>query len=151
VKIILMRHGEAGAHAVDAQRGLTDRGRTQTRAVAWELSIAGWEPGLLWSSPYRRAVQTASELAELYPGPAELQDFLVPGGDPEACLEALQQLPEQTAIMLVTHMPLAASLLALRVDGQRQGPGLSTSQAVCLETPVAAPGCAEFRRQFFPE
>src|SRR3954447_24174210 len=89
-RVVIVQHGEKVPTAGDP--GLTDRGCEQVRAAA--RRIAGAEqPAAVWSSPLRRALETASILAEElgvethqdprlrermnWEGDGSLEDFLV--------------------------------------------------------------------------
>jgi len=65
--VVLVRHGETEWNRVERFRGRTDielneTGRRQARAVAQTLS--GWRIGAVYSSPLKRALQTAQPIAE---------------------------------------------------------------------------------------
>ena len=61
-KIFLIRHGEAsGAYTEDADPGLSDKGKTQ--ALALRPFFANQSPLKIYSSPLRRASETAKLVA----------------------------------------------------------------------------------------
>ena len=65
--MVLVRHGETEWNRVERFRGRTDielneTGRRQARAAAQRLS--GWQIGAIYSSPLKRALQTAQPIAE---------------------------------------------------------------------------------------
>ncbi|EWY40587.1 phosphoglycerate mutase [Skermanella stibiiresistens SB22] len=81
--MILIRHGQSEFNAAFAiervdpglvDPGLTDLGRTQALAAATELSERGLRR--LIASPYTRALQTASIIAEILELPIEVQPIL---------------------------------------------------------------------------
>jgi hypothetical protein len=45
---------------------------------------------------------------------------------------------------------LVGSLTSLLIDGHRRGAAFMTAQAVLLDMPIAGPGCADLKNQFFP-
>ena len=65
--MVLVRHGETEWNRVERFRGRTDielngTGRRQARAAAQRLS--DWQIGAIYSSPLKRALQTAQPIAE---------------------------------------------------------------------------------------
>ncbi|WP_336366536.1 SixA phosphatase family protein [Marinobacter sp. C2H3] len=150
MKLIIMRHGEAGWHSLDQQRELTERGRLTVGAVARQIAESDWRPAMIWASPYTRARQTAAIVAEVLNVPLEERGFLTPDDDPGQCLDALLEGAPPSPLMLVSHMPLVGSLSTLLVDGHRRGIPFMTAQAVALELPVVGPGCADLKAQFLP-
>jgi|SRR5690554_80946 len=149
MKLLIMRHGEAGWHTLDQRRELTDAGRFQVADVAARIASSLYRPERIWTSPLVRAQQTAAIVAEVLNCPVEEKDFLTPEDDPAQCLEALLQT-RTSPLMLVSHMPLVGSLATLLVDGHRRGIPFMTAQAVLLDMPVTGPGCADLKAQFLP-
>ena len=149
MKLIIMRHGEAGYHSLDRQRELTEHGRQAVAEVAAEIAESPWRPAVIWSSPFVRARQTAAIVSEILNCPVLEKDFITPDDDPGQCLDAVLEETEST-VMIVSHMPLAGSLATLFVDGHRKGIPLMTAHAVVLDMPVVGPGCADLKAQFLP-
>ncbi|GGE73214.1 phosphohistidine phosphatase SixA [Streptosporangium jomthongense] len=149
MQLLIMRHGEAGWHALDQERTLTDAGRHQVAECAAQIAASPWRPRQIWSSPYVRARQTAAIVSEILNCPIEEKSFITPEDDPGVCLEALLE-NTCSPLMLVSHMPLVGSLSTLLVDGHRRGIPFMTSQAVVLDMPVVGPGCADLKAQFLP-
>lgn len=119
MRIWVMRHGQAETAVVsgDAGRGLTEHGRIEAQQRAHELSDL-WQQATLISSPYRRAVETAAEVAEVVGGKIlETWPELAPEGDPLHVLRRLQSC-DHSWLVLVTHMPLLSRLAGLFKDGQ---------------------------------
>ena len=112
MKLILVRHAEAvnvgEAQAInDFDRSLTDLGRTQAEALAKALAGLNVRPGLVLTSPYLRAVQTAEPLAAtLTPGVIpQLNDFLrLEEVKPRKLAKQISELGLST-VVLVGHMP----------------------------------------------
>ena len=68
-RLILIRHGQSVANAErrftrGPEEPLTGRGRLEARRTAERL-LSRYEPAAIYSSPFRRALETASVLAEL--------------------------------------------------------------------------------------
>ena len=81
VELYLLRHGIAkdrSASGRDADRRLTDEGRTKLRRVLERAHAAGVVPSLILSSPYRRALETA-EIAARELGRGQNRAHLSPG------------------------------------------------------------------------
>lgn len=150
MQLIIMRHGEAGWHADDRLRTLTDTGRQGVGRTARQLVEAGWRPQRLWCSTLARAGETAEIVGSLLGLSAEAHAFLRPDEDPSLAVEALQGLDDELSVMIVSHMPLVGRLTGLLVDANDRGTAFMTAQAVWLEMPIAGAGCAELRRQFLP-
>lgn len=149
MRIIVMRHGEAGWHSMDQQRELTESGRMACAHVASDISQSKWRPELIWCSNLVRAQQTAAIVSEVLNTPVKVRDFLTPDHDPGLCLDELlhgDQLPQ--TLMIVSHMPLVGSLSTLLVDGHRRGIPFMTSQAVVINMPIMGPGCGDLKAQF---
>jgi phosphohistidine phosphatase len=112
VDLYLMRHGEAAEAARDRERSLTARGRAQARTSALALKALGASPPRLWHSPYRRAVETAVIVGEVFGLTPVVDERFVPDGDGDACARFL--LGERQGGLVVAHMPiLPATLHAL--------------------------------------
>ena len=109
MKLLIMRHGEAGWHAQDERRELTDAGRQQVARVAAQLAEGDFRPELIWCSPLVRARQTAAIVAERLNCPIEEKLFITPDDDPARCLDALL-VNTASPLLLVSHMPLVRGL-----------------------------------------
>lgn len=76
--VLLVRHAEPLSFGTpdvhDDDRPLTDAGRTAADELAAELD--GWEVTAIYSSPYQRAVETVTVLAERRGLPVQLLDDL---------------------------------------------------------------------------
>jgi phosphohistidine phosphatase len=117
VEIYVFRHGIAeisGPGQSDSARALTDEGRKKVAEVVKAAKRAGFQPSLIVSSPYLRAVQTAEVAAsELkYHGEVVRTEALVPHGSPEGVWTELRDYREESAILLAGHEPLLSRLVA---------------------------------------
>jgi len=149
MQLWVMRHGEAGWHREDRERSLTEAGRDMVQRTGHHIAESPLYPACIWTSPYLRARQTAAILAGILDCPVEVKPFITPDDDPAACMDALLAYPEPS-LMLVSHMPFVGVLSTLLVEGHRQGMPFLTAQALFLDMPVAAPGCAELKGQYLP-
>ncbi|HUH37979.1 MAG TPA: histidine phosphatase family protein [Spongiibacteraceae bacterium] len=144
MQLIIMRHGQAraltGAHA-DADRALTDEGRRQACAAARWLKTSGYQPLSLWVSPYRRAQQTADEVAAVIGGLARREQAnITPNDAPGAFLSELDAAGD--GVMLVSHNPFVSALIGLLVEGDAsRGPVMGTASIAVLSGEFWAPGC----------
>jgi phosphohistidine phosphatase len=121
MQIILARHGAAEEQGTkpDPERALVDKGRAQAAAMGKVVAATLGVPGAVWSSPLRRAVETA-RAAMVAMGiktePKVITD-LGPGGDPEH-LAWLAHRGGADVLMLVGHQPdlgaFGARLLGLK-------------------------------------
>lgn len=149
MKLLIMRHGEAGWHTLDQERELTDAGRLASGTVARKIAASRWRPQEIWCSTLVRARQTAAIAAEILNCPLMEKPFLTPDDDPGECLDQLINSPQDN-LLLVSHMPLVGALATLLVDGHRRGIPVMTSHALLLDMPIAGPGCADLKEQFLP-
>jgi phosphohistidine phosphatase len=117
MQIYILRHGTAeasGSGHADAERALTDEGREKLRKVLRRARVAGAEPGVILSSPYRRAWQTAEEAAEVlgYKGNIVRTPALTPEASPHDAWEEIQARRNEPAILLASHEPFTSSMVA---------------------------------------
>ncbi|MDP2226759.1 MAG: phosphohistidine phosphatase SixA [Moraxellaceae bacterium] len=112
MRLVLVRHGEAEAHAAsDAERALTRRGRQQALETAEWLSLRHTGHVQLLVSPYRRAQETAAVLIEHLPGVQLLTvPHITPDDDVRAALKAIAEKASAELVVVVSHMPLLARL-----------------------------------------
>lgn len=122
-----MRHGIATERSDDApetdeERPLTTQGTDRTRKAVQGLAVLKVAPQLILTSPHLRARQTAELVAEGL-GIAHKRvvpsDALLPGSDPHALFEALQECKE-TEILCTGHAPHLDRALALALGASRQ-------------------------------
>lgn len=153
MRLVLVRHGEAEARAVtDAARALTAQGRQQARATGHWLAgeLAG--PLQLLVSPFRRAQETAAEIAACLPQSVTLTvPRITPDDDPRQALEAIAAVAAQEQVVVVTHMPLVAGLHqwlceSVIVGGRPFG----LAEARCYALEALAPGLAVPAAGFVP-
>ncbi|MEJ7609098.1 MAG: histidine phosphatase family protein [Bryobacteraceae bacterium] len=110
MQIYLLRHGIAEDNAPggrDADRALTDEGRRKLREVL-ALAKRDLHPGLIVTSPYLRAVQTAEIAIDAFGYREQLlrTDALIPSSDPEAVWDEIRVHQDVQQLLLVGHEPL---------------------------------------------
>jgi len=108
--IVLLRHGPAeksNSGIPDAERQLTGQGLAlMNKSLPGVSCFLDRQSGIrIWSSPFRRAAQTADCLAGFIPGASlDLHDFLI-AGDFREFHRNLAGLPEETCLIVVGHEP----------------------------------------------
>jgi phosphohistidine phosphatase len=117
MEIYLLRHGiaeDARTGQPDADRELTSEGRDKLRRVLKRARSADVSPGLILSSPYKRAIQTADVAAEVlgYKGKVVETKALIPDAPPHEAWEELRERQSESAILLASHEPLMSTLAA---------------------------------------
>ncbi|WP_333608667.1 phosphohistidine phosphatase SixA [Arsukibacterium sp.] len=138
VNLIIMRHGEAQAQAMqDSQRALTNRGKAEVTQMAQWLKqcYAGFDYCLV--SPYLRTRQTAELMLLKQPGSCQLQidAALVPDGE----ISKVQNLVDarfaeqpDCRILIVSHMPMVSFLVETFTQAG-QAPVFPTAGLVCID------------------
>ena len=145
MRIEILRHGDAVPHRLvggaDPHRHLSELGRQQARAAGAFLSREAGEPGLIWTSPLTRAVQTAELVAASRGATAvvESKPVLAFGGCDEV-LEAVSVDAAPAAVLLVGHLPVLGDLLRV-LTGSPSLPDPSPGEAFVLEGAPAPGGC----------
>lgn len=120
-QLYFLRHATAEVvrpGQLDIDRCLIEKGRLQARRVADFISRQAIYPKQVLSSPYPRAVQTASIVCKVAALPKAAEaGWLALGTDTETAITALQALTEHT--LLIGHEP-DFSLLISRLLGTEQ-------------------------------
>lgn len=145
--LLLVRHAKA-VHddgGGDHDRGLTERGRADARALGDLLAGEGLVPDLAVCSDAARAVQTWQQAASRLPGdPPVREDGRLYGASVRTVVEVLASLPEDAGtVAVVGHEPTtSAAAAALAGDGsapasrRRLGTGLPTAAVAVLTCDV---------------
>ena len=121
MEIYLLRHGiaeTARSGQADCERALTAEGRDKLRRVLTRGRMAGVEPDLILSSPYRRAVETADVAVEIleYGGKVVRTRALVPEASPLDTWDEIRSRKGERSILLASHEPLMSRLAAFLLD-----------------------------------
>lgn len=148
--VTIMRHGEAGAAAVDRERRLTPRGEAEVAAGCKRLLelCARRElpaPDVVYHSAWTRTSQTAAiACAGLEVAQPEALAALLPGGSLTGVDTALApRLAGADHLLLVSHQPMV-SRLADHYLGQRgRVPALTPGGYVVIDLATAAAGCGQ--------
>jgi phosphohistidine phosphatase len=119
--LYILRHGLAGSReewtGPDAERPLTDKGRSRTKAAARGLAHLGVAPGIILTSAYLRAAETAQLTAAELHAPVEEVQALEPGKLRRGYRALLQRYDEHASVMLVGHEPDLSELIGVLIAG----------------------------------
>ncbi len=141
-RVFLLRHGEAGYAASDAERELTEGGRIQTQQVV-EQQLPQLDIDRIVSSPYLRARDSAAIAKSHLPHALEIEQssLLLPEASP---LELIQWVEQQSeSLLLVGHNPLLTRVLNLWIGSELTREHMDTSSLAAIEFDVSAAGCAD--------
>jgi phosphohistidine phosphatase len=117
MQIYLLRHGvaEVGkAGSPDSDRALTPDGKRKLREVLQMARLAGVKPGLILTSPYRRAVETAEIAARVLGVRQSIlhTKALVPSASVMDVWDEIRAHRSEEQILLAGHEPLFGQLFA---------------------------------------
>lgn len=116
--IYLLRHADADTPApTDNARALSEKGVSQAQTVARFCEKHELRPTVIFTSPVRRARETAEIVAARLKIDIEIQRWLACGMQPEEAVKQLGASRAFESLMIVGHEPdfsrLAAHLLGL--------------------------------------
>ena len=117
MELYILRHGIAEngkPGGSDADRALTTEGKKKLRDTLRVVQRAGVSPGLIISSPYIRAVETAAIAMDVlgYKETLLHTTALIPSSDPKPVWEEIRVHKDVASLMLVGHEPLLSALAA---------------------------------------
>lgn len=142
MKIFIMRHGEAEHYAAsDAERSLTEKGRSASTAVARTCVEQGYvQFDMVLVSPYLRAQQTWQEVSRSFSA-KQIQtcEDITPYGESSHVADyvaAIAEVQGLDSILLVSHLPLVGYLTAEFVPDMAP-PMFPTSGIACIEYDLA--------------
>ncbi len=146
MRLVILRHAEAENGADhDPDRALTSQGVLQARAMQRQLQAVAGNYRLL-SSPWKRALMTATELA----GGTHLLETSLDLIPSSSLVEAGAQLEplfvDETPLVVVTHQPLCGRLIHWLTDGRDQGLPIAPCSGAVLELDWPAAGMARLVR-----
>ena len=121
---LVLRHAiaeDAGPGQADSDRRLTDEGRTRLRLVVEKALRAGMEPGVVLSSPYVRAQQTAEILLAQLNRPCELVTTanLTPYASVADLWNELREYERLGPVVVVGHNPQLSELASVLIGSPR--------------------------------
>ncbi|WP_392561889.1 phosphohistidine phosphatase SixA [Orbus sturtevantii] len=147
IKIYVMRHGEAGYSAIsDSSRSLTPLGHKQCTSVANWLNAQNITFDLALVSPYVRAQQTFSIIANAVGVKQnETNDLLKPNGHAAHIVDNLNLLPLMgvESVLIVSHLPLVGYLVN-ELCPQVTPPMFSTADLACVSLSKTGEGILEW-------
>lgn len=148
MRLLLVRHAIAVPHGTrgvaDDERALTPRGRRRFRPAARGLARLLARPGVLLSSPLRRARQTAELLARAWkPLEITLEPTLAEGSAVHV-ERMLRRHHQHALVVLVGHEPHLSALLAYALGaGTPEALTFRKGGAALLEVPGRLEGGAQ--------
>ena len=116
IDLFILRHGEAGNRMTvvekDSERPLTPEGRTEMEKIAKSLKAIGLQTDRIYTSPLRRARETAEIAAKILQIPTlEEWDELKPDGSKTGLYRKLARLGQNSRPILVGHEPYLTSMI----------------------------------------
>lgn len=127
MQLYVVRHGiaidrEDPKCPADAERYLTEEGVEKTKGVAKGLAALGATPGLFFTSPYARAVQTAEIFADAfdYAKPKiRRSELLLPGAEPTLLFRELAREKQASSIVVFGHAPHLDDVIAAALGSKK--------------------------------
>ena len=127
--VLLVRHAQAAEqdpeqYPDDALRPLVPKGRRTQRRISRQLLKRGIVPARVFSSPWKRAWQTARVLMREMGIPKEQRiraDSLAMAPDVEAIAAEIGEIGPEETIALVGHEPWMSELAARLLTGHSAG------------------------------
>ncbi len=115
IDLFILRHGEAGNRMTvveeDSERPLTPDGRAEMQKIAKSLKSIGLQTKQIYTSPLKRARETAEITAKILNIPTlEEWDELKPDGSKVALYRKLERLEQNSRPILVGHEPYLTSM-----------------------------------------
>lgn len=124
MNLYIVRHAiavERGASGYDddSQRPLTDEGRKKMKKIAKGMRQLKMKLDVILSSPYVRAKDTASLLANEFEmkDKIALSDNLIPPGNFESLINEIREKYDVDNLALVGHEPMLSSLISWLATG----------------------------------
>lgn len=116
MEIYLLRHGVAEdgkPGSRDSDRALTAEGKKKLRVVLEVAARGGMDPGVIVTSPYRRAVETARIAAEVlnFKEPLIEAPVLTPASHVQDAWEEIRLYHDARAVLVSGHEPLIGELI----------------------------------------
>jgi len=116
IDLFILRHGEAGDRMTvvekDFERPLTPEGRVEMQKIAKSLNAIGLQINRIYTSPLRRARETAEIVAKILEIPT-LEEWgeLKPDGSKTGLYRKLARLEQNSRPILVGHEPYLTSMI----------------------------------------
>ena len=125
IEVYVLRHGIAvnpgtPGYADDSRRPLTEDGRKKMRRIARAMRSMKLEIGLIFSSPFLRAKETAEIVQKAYDKkiPLRFSVKLEPGATSSKLIQELYRvLKKKKNVLLVGHEPFLSSFISKLIAG----------------------------------
>src|SRR4051812_41782281 len=119
--LYVLRHGLAGSReewdGPDAERPLTSKGRSRSRAAGRGLARLGATVDVILTSAYLRAAETARLTADALHAPVVEVQALEPGNLTQEYRSLLQPYEDNSSVMLVGHEPDLSAFIGMLIAG----------------------------------
>jgi len=141
MRLFFLRHADAGASGPtpDSERPLSPAGIEEAHAAADALLRLKITFGIVLSSPFVRARQTAQVVSTQFPLiKIQILEQLQPASDPENLFRELQSLPRDTRALLVSHEPFVSRCIGRLISGGNE-PNISIKKASLSCVEVGSP------------
>ncbi len=146
MNIFILRHGQAEPQkTTDEVRGLTNKGREDTKRIVAGRLTELQSITQVWASPLVRAQQTAFIATSYFPVLKILtSELIIPEANPAAAMSWLQSINQQNlSILLVSHQPFVGELVN-KLCGKSPGYyPMGTSSLAAIQTSVVAADMGE--------
>ncbi|MFI3290817.1 MAG: histidine phosphatase family protein [Opitutales bacterium] len=150
MKIFLLRHAQAENTFPDCDRALTKYGFKQIEKLAKHLNADIFDNlGEIWSSPFKRAIETKEHFCELLQLEAKflIKENILPESDFKNLARELGSMPKSSKdILIVSHNFFLEELANLLISGERNNLSLEIKKAslTCLELSMPANARLEY-------
>ena len=133
MKLILLRHAlqEGSVGTTDPAPGLSIKGKKQQQCTNQYLQESGLRPSCIYTSPVRRAVETAKMGGAWFSCPVVLEDALGNAFDEDRLIQILLDEPHEI-VCFVGHAPTLPDF-AQKLAGETPVPDIGRSCALILD------------------
>ena len=164
MRLLIVRHGEAGMARTDFERPLTESGIQDIEAAKTclcELAVSEGSDTVALISPYTRTQQTWNILSPAFACSVERDcEALTPDSDRQqwlALLQSYEDKPDEDAterlVIIVSHQPLVSNLVNYFLTGDRRNSTLASlppGGMTLLDMNYVEAGCATLLWQRLP-
>lgn len=158
MKLIFIRHGDAGAYTLpDSERQLSALGQSQAMATGQWLA-EHYTASQVITSPYHRARQTAQIVIDCQPSLSPLAlsvcEHITPNDEAIAGLDAIARLIDDKlwlnggVVVVVCHMNVIAKMVAYLTGESPYG--FDLAEARVLDVEMMAQAVASLDKRFVP-
>lgn len=123
MQLFFLRHAQAGTYSGNAQedfhRPLTQTGIDHTHRLAALLKQVNVKPDYIFSSPLKRAHQTAEIVGGALGVAVEIREALAPGFRPSDVAALIAHMKNDESVMFTGHEPDFSSVVGALIGGGR--------------------------------